>query len=104
MARSADTAEERVERHERLYGTTFRRWAAVVGENCKRLRAERDWTQKQTAVRSGVALYLYQRVESGRCNVTLSTLARLCEGFSVDLPEFVAPVVVPRRRRLSAAK
>jgi transcriptional regulator with XRE-family HTH domain len=43
----------------------------------------------------------YQPIEAGKINVTMTTLARLAEGFEVDIAELLA---VPRRRRATPSE
>lgn len=91
------------ERHARLYERpSYKALVATFAANARRLRRERGWTQVQAAVRCEMALYLYQRVESGRWNVTFTTVARLCDGFRVEPEVFfkaVAPLPAPKRGR-----
>jgi transcriptional regulator with XRE-family HTH domain len=72
-----------------------------VAANVRRLREVKGWTQEEAAHQcSGLHATLYRTVEAGRTNVTAATLARLSEGFGVDVVElFVpAPPLVKRRR------
>lgn len=90
MARAPN---EDPERRARLYDRpTYRALVATVAANAKRLRRAKRWTQTQAAVRREMALYLYQRTEGGRQNVTLTTLARLCDGFGVGVAELFRDV------------
>lgn len=57
-----------------------------------------------------MATFVLQTVESGRRNLSATTLARLCDGFEVDIQELLlpaAPLAEPKRGRpkkaLSAA-
>lgn len=73
---------------------------ARLSANVRRLRAERGWTQEETAHRCGrMSTYLFQLVESGTTNATATTLARLCDGFGLDVVALLAPVSAPRAAR-----
>lgn len=72
-----------------------------IAANARRLREARGWTQEEAAERcTELHPTLYRSIEAGRPNVTAATLARLCEGFAVDVSElFVpAPPLVKRPR------
>lgn len=63
----------------------------------RRLRTEREWSQAQAAEKCAMTLQHYQRAEAGGMNATLTTLARLADGFGVDLSVLFAPVKIPAR-------
>lgn len=69
-----------------------------IAGNTLRMRTERGWTQLQAAVRCGLATPVYQIVETGKRNVTATTLSCLCEGFGVDPSELLLPAAAPVRR------
>ena len=49
-----------------------------------------------------MATFVLQTVESGRRNLSATTLARLCDGFEVDIQELLlpaAPLAEPKRGR-----
>lgn len=76
----------------RLYERpSFRAITAHIAASARRLHEARGWTQVQTAVRSEMMTYLLQRMESGRFNVTTTTLARPCSAFEIDVEEFFWP-------------
>ena len=78
------------------YGDILSRLAG----NVRFIRAERGWTQEETAYRCGeMSTYLYQLVESGTTNPTATTLARLCDGFDLDVLVLLAPVSAPLAAR-----
>lgn len=73
---------------------------ARLSANVRRLRAERGWTQEEAAHQCGtMSTYLFQLVESGTTNATATTLARLCDGFNLDVVALLAPVKAPRAAR-----
>ena len=58
-----------------------------VARNIERLRKERDLTQAETAEKMDGDLRWYQRLESGRHALSLSSLVRLAQVFKVDVSE-----------------
>ena len=81
--------EERAEQYEsKAYKALQHRLAARV----RRLRDKHAWTQEQAAHQSGLSVRLLQRVESEDVNLTFTTLARLVEGFGVDVIDLLAPL------------
>lgn len=81
---------ERRRRQDRLHlyeGETYRALQARLARNVKRLRERRSWTQEEAAHQLGMSTRLYQRAESREANLTLSTIARISEGFEVDVVE-----------------
>lgn len=87
------TREPDPERRARLYDRPmFHAIVKRVAANVRRLRRERGWTQQRAAVAAEMAKYQLQRVESGRYNVTATTLARLCDAFGVDVVDLVKPL------------
>lgn len=73
---------------------------ARLAANVRRAREERGWTQEDTAARcGGMSTYLYQLVETGTTNPTATTLARLCDGFDLDVVALLAPVSAPLAAR-----
>lgn len=56
----------------------------VNGTNARRLRRDAKLTQEVAAVRLGLAVSTLRRVERGRENVTLSTLGKIADLYSVD--------------------
>lgn len=71
-----------------------------IAVNCLRLRKSEDWTQEDAAHELGLSTRLLQRAELGDSNLTLTTIARICEGYEVDITELVAK---PRRRKSRSA-
>jgi transcriptional regulator with XRE-family HTH domain len=73
---------------------------ARLAANVRRIRSERGWSQEATAARCGdMSTYLFQLVESGTTNPTATTLARLCDGFDLDVVALLAPVAAPLAAR-----
>jgi transcriptional regulator with XRE-family HTH domain len=78
----------------------FRGIVARFTSNLRRLRESRGWTQAEAAEKCEMIPQQYQRTETGGMNLTFTTLARITEGFGVDVKELfeVAPPLAKRRR------
>jgi transcriptional regulator with XRE-family HTH domain len=61
-------------------------------ENLKRLRAERGWSQDQTAKRADVPTRTYQNWEVGPREPRLAAVVRLARVFGVTTDELLAGV------------
>jgi transcriptional regulator with XRE-family HTH domain len=61
------------------------RWLGVLGENVRRLRAERQMTLDALAAASGVGRATLARLEAARANPTLETLYAIADAFEVPL-------------------
>lgn len=84
--------KQRAEGRVPLFGPTYRVVVERVASNVRRLRRERGWTQEEAAHRCGdLDLTLLRMVESARTNITAVTVARICDGFGVDVSELYAP-------------
>jgi transcriptional regulator with XRE-family HTH domain len=53
------------------------------GENVRRSRHERGWTQEDLSARTGLAVVQISRIERGKREIRLTTLVRLLEAFGV---------------------
>lgn len=76
-----------------------------VGRRISEVRAAKGWTQEKFAEALGIELRNVQRLESGRANVTLSTLGRVATKLGVRPAELLEPPVTlaavrgrPRRK------
>lgn len=58
-----------------------------LAANLRRLRVSAEMTQETLAERCGVERTLIQRLENGRTNCTLLTLAELCAGLPCDVSQ-----------------
>jgi len=75
-----------------------------VAVNVRRLREARGWTQAEIASRAdGMSERLYRLVESGRTNVTASTMTRLADAFGVDVVELLAPIQAASTEAMATA-
>ncbi len=55
-----------------------------MGNNLRRLRKARGWTQAELSVRSGVNRVMIAKYETGRGNPTSKTLIKLSEALGVS--------------------
>ncbi len=76
---------------------------ARLAANTRRLRAEREWTQAEAAEHCEMATFVYQTVEAGRENFSGTLIARLVDGFGVDVRELLSPAPPLARRRRKPA-
>lgn len=61
----------------------------IIGERIKYLRTNRVFlSQEDFSIKLGYDRTYMSRVESGRQNVTIETLIKICEGLEVSLKEF----------------
>lgn len=71
----------------------------LVGERIAEVRSMRKLTQRSLSEKSGVTYRYLQTIESGRANVTLSTLHRLANFLQVKVPD-----LIPQHAHASAEK
>ncbi len=60
-----------------------------VGQNVKRIRKERGWSQEELAFESGLHRTYISGIERGARNPTILILARLAETLRVTIDELV---------------
>lgn len=90
--------EPRASRASQYRNRTYRKLLGSLAANVRRVRKSRGWSQQDAAEQCDMALQLFQRIESGQTNVTLTTLARLCDGLETAPSRLFAsaPPPVPR--------
>ncbi|MBX3271970.1 MAG: helix-turn-helix transcriptional regulator [Sandaracinaceae bacterium] len=84
------------ERRAQYRTATYRTIVVRIGMNVHELRLARGWTQEEAAHRCEMSTRLFQLVEAGESNLTLTTLARLCDGLDVDLARLARPAKAAR--------
>jgi len=57
----------------------------VIAQRIKQLREERDVSQEMVYLDTNIHI---GRIETGRSNISVSTLQAICEYFDVNLPTF----------------
>jgi len=82
--RRRPTRRGKEEREAFYRSAAYRDLEARLAANVRALRAERDWSQELAAEQCGLSPRVVQTVEAGT-NATLVTLARLADGFDVDV-------------------
>lgn len=75
----------RAERAAQYESAAYSSIQSRLAGNIEHLRGIRGWTQEDAAHHCEMSTRLYQHVEHGSANVTLTTLARLVQGFEVDV-------------------
>lgn len=83
--------KRRTERAEQYESDAYRELQRRLATAVRRLRQQREWTQEEAAHRCGMTVRVFQRMEGEEVNVTFTSLARLCEGFEVDVVELLKP-------------
>lgn len=89
MAKPRQRRTERLGQYESpLYQELVARFTA----NLRQFRETRGWTQEEAGGRCGMVMQQFQRIESGKMNLTFTTLARVAGGFEVDPAMLLAPL------------
>lgn len=79
---------------------TFQMIVERLAVNVRRLREAKGWTQEECAGRCGrLDPAVLRVIEAATANVTATTVARLCDGFGVDVCELLAPAPPLKKRR-----
>ena len=86
------TRRRKAERVDQYESESYRDLQARLVVNVRAAREAQRWTQEQAAEACLMATRLYQRVEAGKSNLTLTSLARLCIGLDVDMAQLFRPV------------
>ncbi len=68
---------------------------ARVGEEIKRLREDRGWTQPRLAVEAGIAVSAVSQIENGRRSPNVSTLEKLAATFGVEVADLFPKAEAP---------
>lgn len=92
VAARKKTRRRRPDRVVQYKSPSYRDLQARLVVNVRAAREGHGWTQEQAAEACLMATRLFQRVEAGDVNLTLTSLARLCVGLDVDVAEIFRPV------------
>lgn len=63
----------------------------TIGENVRRLRLTKGWTQVELATRCSVNAEQISRIENARRDYMHSTLLEVCEALGVSIQEIMMP-------------
>ena len=88
----------RAERAEQYESATYKLLVSSVAANVRALRKKTAWTQEIAAEKCGMLVQVFQRIEAGGGNLTLTTLARLCDGFEVAAVRLLKARRAPSQR------
>ncbi|MGQ0829236.1 MAG: helix-turn-helix domain-containing protein [Bacteroidota bacterium] len=55
----------------------------IVGNNIRTLRVSQNISQNQLAYESGLTREFINKVESGKCNISIKKLAAICEALNI---------------------
>lgn len=64
---------------------------AIIGENIRRLRKEKNYTQETFAVKLRISVKHVSRIENEEAYISLSLLLKIKHFFSVDANELLEP-------------
>jgi transcriptional regulator with XRE-family HTH domain len=88
----------RPERAPQYESAAYRSLTDRFTANLRREREARGWTQADAAERCDMVMQQYQRTEAGGTNLTFTTLARVVEGFGLDVGALFVPATpIPKR-------
>lgn len=87
------------ERIELFETATCQRLVSDFAVNVRRVREARGWTQEEAAYRSReLDPAMLRTIEAGDANLTITTIARLCDGLEVGVAELFAPAPPLQKR------
>jgi transcriptional regulator with XRE-family HTH domain len=66
-----------------------------VGQEVRRLREARGWSQPKLAVEAGIAVSGVSQIENGKRNPNASTLVKLARALDVEVADFFPKVEAP---------
>lgn len=69
------------------------RWqtlAKTIGQNMKRFRKLKGWTQEQAAERAKISTRYWQQLESAEKNMTIRTLLVLTRALEISLTDLIS--------------
>lgn len=73
---------------------------ARFAANIRRLREGKGWSQEECAFQSlQLDAAMLRTIEAGQANLTITTIARLCQGLGVDVLDLFQPSAPLQKRR-----
>ena len=72
-----------------IYVTADMLHRKVIGDNLRRIRKARGWSQERLSDKAVLDQDYVGRVERGQVNVSIDTLARLGKALGVEIIEFL---------------
>jgi len=70
---------------------TNSKFLAGLGARIRELRLNKDMTQNDLAVQCDFEKASMSRIESGKTNITVLTLHKICKALDVEIVEFFKP-------------
>jgi len=61
----------------------------LIGQNVRRIRQSRSWTQEKLAIRSELSPDYVNKLEMGRVNISLDSMDRLAKALKVHVSELL---------------
>lgn len=77
------------ERQPQYASPTYRALLARIARSVRAHRLARGWSQEEAADRCGMSTRLFQQVEAGASNLTMTTVARLLDGLEIEASELL---------------
>ena len=69
----------------------------ILGENLKRLRAERAWSQEELAYQAQLHRTFVAHVERCQRNISLDNIAKLAQAFQVPAHQLLTPMALTEK-------
>jgi transcriptional regulator with XRE-family HTH domain len=61
----------------------------LIGQNVRRLRTDKKWTQEKLAIRSKLSPDYVNKLEMGRVNISLDSMDRLARALKLHVSELL---------------
>ena len=71
----------------------------ILGENLKRLRAEREWSQEELAYQAQLHRTFVAHVERCQRNISLDNIEKLANAFQIPAYQLLSPVPPVEKHR-----
>jgi transcriptional regulator with XRE-family HTH domain len=70
----------------------YKRIQKRISANLRRIREALGISQQEAAARCGMATQQYSKIEGGKANITIATLAQLTDQLGLDVGELFEPL------------